>query len=208
MYPKPYIGEARAKTVNKSRLASELSRLEGFKNPVIELEQYVTPPELAADILWTAHLQGDLDGKVVDLGAGTGILGIGAALLGAKVTLVEKDQDALDRAEKNAEGLGVDVELVSGDVEDYEEEFETVLMNPPFSVHSEQLETFLSTASQADAVYTLANSGSKEVQDYLESEGFQVSEVETYTIGLPATYGFHTEETRETEVLLVVARRQ
>jgi putative methylase len=193
--------------VKKASLAAELSRLEGFEDPRISLEQYTTPPELAADMLWTAHMAGDLDGEVVDLGAGTGILGIGAAMLGASVTLVEMDAGALEKARKNARDAGVEVETVEGDVENLEMEFETALMNPPFSVHSEQLEGFLEAASRASTVYSVANADGSGVAEGLERRGFSVEEVEQYTIGLPATFGFHTQEERETSVSVVVGNR-
>lgn len=194
--------------MDKAELRRLLSGLEGFEEPRIELEQYVTPPSLAADMLWTAHLQGDLDGKVVDLGAGTGILGIGAALLGADVTLVEKDSRALEKARENAREAGIEIDFVEADVSGFGEEFDTALMNPPFSVHSDQLEQFLEAACRGSSVYTVANAGSREVEKFLERKGFQVSAVEQYTVSLPATYGFHTEESRDTEVQLVAARRR
>ncbi|MFB6216919.1 MAG: METTL5 family protein, partial [Candidatus Aenigmatarchaeota archaeon] len=88
----------------KTELKKKLSRVEGFSQPRVELEQYVTPPELAADLIHTAYMQGDVEGKeVVDLGTGTGILAIGAALAGAQVTAVEKDSDAIEIARENAE---------------------------------------------------------------------------------------------------------
>ena len=70
---------------SKAGLARVLSGLKGFDEAKVRLEQYPTDGETAADILWNMYILGDIDGKViVDLGAGTGILGIGAGLLGAK----------------------------------------------------------------------------------------------------------------------------
>ncbi len=54
----------------KKELAMILEKLEGFRNPKIELEQYVTPPSLASEIIVTAKLMGDLD-LVIDLGCGS-----------------------------------------------------------------------------------------------------------------------------------------
>ena len=71
--------------MTKTQLAVELSRLKTFQKPKMYLEQYPTDSEIAADMLWSADMQGDIEGKVIaDLGAGTGILGIGALILGAK----------------------------------------------------------------------------------------------------------------------------
>lgn len=67
-------------------LQSALEGFETFKNPKIKLEQYTTSPHIAACILHTAQFTyGDIKGKIVaDLGCGSGVLSIGAAILGAK----------------------------------------------------------------------------------------------------------------------------
>ena len=71
--------------VSKSALAIELSQLNVFPTPNIKLEQYPTDSEIAADILWTAFMRNDIKNKIIaDFGCGTGLLGIGAILLGAK----------------------------------------------------------------------------------------------------------------------------
>lgn len=193
--------------MDRSALLKALSSVEGFEQPSIELEQYMTPPELAADMVWTAQMQGDLEGKVIDLGAGTGILGIGAALLGAEVTLVEKDGDALEKARESAEALDAEVETLETDVSELETGFDTALMNPPFSVHSDEFESFLEASKAAESVYTLCNAGDDRAESFFRSAGFEVAEVENYMIELPATYGFHTEEGRSTEVKILVATR-
>lgn len=197
----------------KSELVRLLSGIEGFSQPDVELEQYVTPPELAADIIHTAYMQGDIEGKkLVDLGAGPGILAVGAALAGADVTAVEKASDALEVAEKNAEELGVAdaIEFVEEDATEFEGSFGACLMNPPFSVHSNTgLEFFRKAFSVADAVYSVAPRGARERIKELSGEyGHEVLGVEEYTISLGPTYGFHTEESRETPVDFIITRRR
>lgn len=192
----------------KSRLVRELSEVEDFDRPKVELEQYVTPPALAADMVFTAYMNGDIEGrKVVDLGCGTGILSIGAALLEAEeVVGVEKDADALELAEKNFDSMGLEVELVEEDVRDFEGVFDTVLMNPPFSVHSELFRDFLEKAMDAgDVVYTLAPEGSLEdIKDLAGTRNYTVRDAGEFTVSLPPTYGFHSEEEEEIGVLLCV----
>jgi len=78
---------------SKSGLAVILSSLLSFKSPKIKLEQYETPSEIAADVLWNAHMNGDLvDKTVADLGSGTGVLGLGAVLLGAKKGIPRRER--------------------------------------------------------------------------------------------------------------------
>ena len=75
-------------------LAMELSKLPPHPQHNVELEQYATEGDFAAR--WIAEMieRGDLDAstRVVDLGAGNGILGIGCHLVGcASTLLVEVD---------------------------------------------------------------------------------------------------------------------
>jgi len=82
---------------SKRALAGKLSVVAGFENPQLGLEQYPTPPDLAAHVIHLADLQGDIAGRtVIDLGAGTGMLTLGAALRGpARVVGVEVDRRQL-----------------------------------------------------------------------------------------------------------------
>jgi len=197
----------------KSQLKQKLSKISDFENPKVSLEQYLTPPELAADILHTAFMNGDLEGKkVLDLGTGTGMLGIGAVLLGADVTAVDKDEEALAVAEKNAKDLDMSefIEFQNSDIEDVDERFDTVVMNPPFSVHSEIGIDFIEKAIEvSDAVYTVSHPGRrKPIKDFVGNSDHKIDTLEEYSIRLPPTYGFHTQEGRETDIDVLITRIQ
>lgn len=100
-------------------LISHLQRCSTWKKPNVELEQYPTPPEIAAHMLMAAEAEGDLgeDKLVADLGCGGGILGIGAACLGAEhVLLVDIDPKALEVAAENVEELEVPCDMLACDV--------------------------------------------------------------------------------------------
>ena len=76
----------------------------------IELEQYTTSGDIAASWLAQIAAFGDLstDSSIADLGAGNGILGIGAALMGvSQVVLVEVDEQACSVAFQSIEQAGV-----------------------------------------------------------------------------------------------------
>jgi len=103
-----------------------------FENPKPELEQYTTPVDITKDIIKKVNSNGLLSGKVADLGCGTGRLAIGAAILGANVTGFEIDQSALDIAINYANKNNLDINWICGAVENITEEFDTVIMNPPF----------------------------------------------------------------------------
>src|SRR3989344_7701569 len=89
---------------SKGALAVALSRLESFTEPKVRAEQYSTDSEIAAEVLWQLKMKGDIGKVSVDLGCGTGILGIGLALLGkVRVYMVDSDGRALETARKNME---------------------------------------------------------------------------------------------------------
>ena len=83
--------------MKQRKLEMLLEEIEDFSDPELELEQYQTPALIAAEILHFVYMQGDLDDSVQDLGCGTGILAIGAKLLGAReVVGYDKDPKALE----------------------------------------------------------------------------------------------------------------
>ncbi|MCU4139139.1 MAG: putative RNA methylase [Methanophagales archaeon] len=100
-----------------------LEQLEDIPAPNVHIEQYTTPASLAAELIFFAFLNGDIAEKTVfDFGCGNGILGIAAKMLGAKrVVCVDIDENALEIARRNAQKLGVEVELVHSDVRDFNE---------------------------------------------------------------------------------------
>ena len=196
----------------KSDLKRKLSQVKDFENPRISLEQYVTPPALAADLVFTAYMNQDLEREVLDLGTGTGIFAIGAALTGAEVEGVEKDAEALEIARKNAEDIGVadKIDFVEKDVREVTGSFDTVLMNPPFSQHSEEgLKFWAKAVSLADKVYAVSPSTGREgIKSFIASSNHRVVELEDFKVDLPATYGFHTQESRETSIDLIITEAE
>lgn len=105
--------------VNPKKLRIALSSVESFEDPKIELEQYMTQPEVCAHVLSHAARLGDIAGKNVgDLGCGTGMLSIAADLSGAsRVVGFDIDAEALAIAESNCEKLGCEaIEFINCDV--------------------------------------------------------------------------------------------
>ncbi|KAH8869654.1 APOBEC1 complementation factor [Schistosoma japonicum] len=68
----------------KKKLHYYLENVKTFRNPKLEFEQYCTLVQVAADILFNVQMMDNsLEGmSVADLGCGTGMLSIGAKLLG------------------------------------------------------------------------------------------------------------------------------
>jgi putative methylase len=184
--------------MSKSDLAIALSKLKGFEKPKVKLEQYTTDPEMAAEILWSAFMQGDIKDKVIaDLGAGTGTLGIGALLLGAKkVFFVEKDDAAIAILRKNLEKIRYSGQAVSlnQDIMFFTEKVDAVLMNPPFGTkekHADQ--EFLERAMKtAPIVYSLHKIETKGFIDaFIQSHSFKTTHFWRFKMALKASMKHH-----------------
>ena len=82
-----------------------LSGLEQIQSQSVELEQYATDGDFATRWLTDISTFGDLaEGcTVADLGAGNGVLGLGAMIKGAgRAILIEADKAACDVAQYNS----------------------------------------------------------------------------------------------------------
>jgi len=180
----------------KKELEIILEKLEGFRTPKIQLEQYVTPPALVAEMVVTAKLMDDLE-NVVDLGCGTGILSIAAAMFGANAVGFDIDIEALRTAKKNARKIGVDVDFVQSDVRTLcLRDFKgfTTLMNPPFGIQVRGADRpFLEKAMEfSKVIYTIHSAGSEEfVAKLAEERGYVITHLWKYSIPLRRTYSFH-----------------
>ncbi len=194
--------------IAKQSLAVALSRLETFTNPDVRLEQYATESELAAELLWEARIAGHLAGKVLDLGAGTGILTIGAALLGAKeVVAVEKDPAAIAILTRNAERYeGTEqVRIVEGDITAHREPAETVIMNPPFGTKEKHADrVFLGRATAlAPIIYTIHKTTTEGfVRAFAEDAGYTITWERRREFPLAKSMAHHTRERRRIAVTL------
>jgi len=200
-----------------NRLERLLETLEGFTDPSPLLEQYRTPASLAARLLSHAALKGDIEGKrVCDLGCGTGILAIGAMLLGAReVVAVDIDLSALEIARRNAERARVDILFLQADSRDPATagrigDCDTVVMNPPFGAQQLHADRPFLDASLAIApvVYGIFNAGSRSfVNGYLAGRG-EIDEVIEGQLSIRRTFSFHREEVREIPVEILVIRKR
>jgi putative methylase len=186
--------------MNKKNLAIQLSKLETQKDFDIALEQYPTDSNFAADFLWTAYLNGDIENKtVVDLGSGNGILGIGALLLGAKfVYFVDIDKKILELCEKNLFKFDFDnYAVLNLDVTKFKENVDTVVMNPPFGVQNRKAdkEFLLMAMKCADSIYSIHKIESRNFIDILTKENkFSVFDIIEKEMDIKKIYKFHSKE--------------
>lgn len=202
--------------VTKSGLGIVLSRLKGFDKPKVRVEQYEVDAEIAADVLWQAKLIGDIGDmeKVsVDLGCGTGLLGIGALVLGAKkVYFVESDSSALDRAKANWKKVesehktGGKAVFLCQDIREFsesEEKIDVVIENPPFGTkvrHSDRI--FLEKAVKlAPVVYSFHKSSTKKfIEGFCRDNDFMITHVWDFNFPIKASQKFHKRKIHRIEV--------
>ena len=197
---------------SKSELAIVLSKLEGFDDPNVRQEQYTTDSEIGASVIWNAYLLGDIGGKVIaDLGCGTGVLGIGALLLGAKkVFFVDLDKKALETVKKNLSKLESEslpckgaFELVNRDIRGVTVKAEVVLQNPPFGTKVKHQDTvFLEKALEtAQIVYSFHKSESKAfLERFSGQKNAKMTHAWRFMFPLKATFSFHRRQIHRIDV--------
>lgn len=196
----------------KSGLTQRLGVVAGFTNPRAELEQYRTPPRLAAELVHLADLQDDIAGRtVLDLGCGTGMLALGAALRGPdRAVGVDLDRGPLETAVTNERRVGstTPISWLHADATQLSLASagpSTVVMNPPFGAqagneHADR--AFLRTAAALSSVsYSVHNADSKGfVESFAADHGGRVTHAFRTEHRLPATYEFHTDAARTIDV--------
>jgi len=173
-----------------------LEQVAVFESPSPSLEQYTTPAGIAAELLYFALMRGDLVDTVYDLGCGTGILAIGAALVDApNVVGFDVDMNALITARQSAKKLGVDVEFVCSSIQDVPGRVHTVIMNPPFGaqVMGNDRPFLVRALEVADVIYSIHNEGSYEfIKKFISPAVI----ADRYKVGFPLkrTFKFHKKD--------------
>lgn len=211
----------------RKRLEIALSHLCRHPGPNPKLEQYDLSARAAADVLFWAWRNGDIqDRAVCDLGCGTGVLSIGAALAGARrVCGVDLDPVALEVARENiniaekASGIEISdrIELRQIDVGAVEARtlgaFDTVIQNPPFGVqqkHSDRV--FIRKALElAPTVYSLHKRSpevEKFIHAYVAEIGGSVEATMDVDLLVPHQFSFHRKPMYTVAATVFLMRRR
>jgi predicted RNA methylase len=169
-----------------------------------------------------ATVYGDVEGKhCIDLGCGTGMLTVAAAVLGAgHVTGIDIDQDALDIAQRNIgdifgedsdDEMPCSIDFVRMDVACPSMPLtcvfpcDTVFTNPPFGTRCKGADVqFLKVAFQLStgAVYSLHKTSTRShISKVARSLGATSAEpIAELRYDLPKSYAFHTKDTKDIDV--------
>jgi len=194
-----------------------LQSIPPHKDPKVHLEQYTTSSNIAADLLWNAYSLGDIENKkVADLGCGTGIFAVGAALLGAREVIgVDVDPDTIEIAKQQASKIGVDniIKFILDDVQNFTEIADTVIQNPPFGAQKakrkEADRIFMKKAIEiAPVVYSFHMKETEEfVEKFLSSLNEQVTCRFYYSFSILHIYHFHEKEKININVVVLRIQR-
>jgi putative methylase len=193
-------------------LAIKLSKLTPHPCENVALEQYATEGDLASYwMLAVDQLDGFERSTVVDMGAGNGILGIGALLLGAsEVVFVESDPTALEALEANIDSLDDELRARArilpatvGLDEVPLEGVDIIVMNPPWGVQREKADRpFLEAAfaSKATSIHVLHSDRATHLEPMAKEHGWWAETVLRTEFRLPATYEHHAQRKGKTDV--------
>ena len=203
-------GTTKKRLVRKRDLERALSEIEAHPLPNAYLEQYTTPSNVAAEILYLAAYVYDdvIDKTVVDLGCGTGRLGIGAALLGAREVFgVDVDRAAVRAAQKNSEIMGVKerTNWIVADIGVVKGSFDTVLQNPPFGVQRRRADRrFISKSLElSSTIYSFHKGGESNrefIKRFIEEHGGKITTIFPLKMEIPRMFKFHTKRKRSIQV--------
>ena len=203
--------------LTKSKLAIILSKLANNEKQNIGLEQYELPSERAADLLWGVYMNNELKGKcVADLGSGTGMLGLGALLLGAsKVYFVDISESSMEICKKNHEKIKKEYgtvlkfgksEFICKNVESFDQKADVVLQNPPFGTkekHADKI--FLEKAfSCANAVYSIHKSSTRNfLEKFSAANKFKITDEKKFLFPLKQTRIYHVKKNYNVDVVWI-----
>lgn len=191
-----------------------------IQKPDRRLEQYETPPVIAAHMLWQALLRGDLEGRdVADLGCGSLRLGLGAYFLGAnRVVAVDIDEGQLMLNEEYLNERKITgIIQIHGDVREISlRNIDTVVMNPPFGVYPSTRGIdlfFLQKALEiADsAVYTIHKYSPRLdalVEALASGHGFRIAWREILDFPIPAIFETHRRKIYRVKTVFYILKRR
>lgn len=193
--------------MKKRKLEITLQGLNTIASPKAHLEQYTTPSNIAADILYFAHSMGDIsDKKILDLGCGCGIFAIGAALLGAESIIgIDIDEGAIRCAKENAQTLELDIDFRICDITDFNENGYCVVQNPPFGAQKRHADRpFLEKALKlSKVVYSLHLTKTRDFIEKLSNKlKADITHSKSYEFGIDHSFSFHSKERMEFEVTM------
>jgi len=196
--------------MKKKELEILLQKVPIYDYPNPYIEQYMTPANIAADIILTAFGFGDIeDKKVVDLGCGTGIFSYGASIANAKEVIgIDIDEKVIEIAKNFAKSNNLNIKYIAKNVKDIDNKCDTILMNPPFGAQKSNRwadRGFLEKAFElSKVIYSLHLTKTIEfIEKMIASLDGEITFVKEYIFPIKHTYFFHKKKSLDCEVTLL-----
>ena len=188
----------------KKNTLEKLHQVRGFAKAKAKKEQYLTPINIVSKLINAQEVQ---DKTILDLGAGTGTLGIAAILEGAKhVTFIEEDNDAIDILKDNLVRLDISQNaytIIHAPLSLTDVHSDIVLMNPPFGTRNENIDKFFLEYAimHANIVNTLHKTSTKEfIKQRAQELGAVIIDEEDLKYPLAHSMDHHTKDKKTIEV--------
>ncbi len=205
--------------IKKKHLKMILDSIPKHPKPKIELEQYTIDGDLAAEILFFAQ-KDFLNNVVIDFGCGTGRLGIGAKLLGAKKVLgFDIDEECIKIANEYAKKLNLDnIKFYCEDIKNINKDIiynlldedknlkKIIIQNPPFGAQKKGADRlFIDKALEVgDIIYTIHNYPTKDfVINYIKDKGGKITHICETFFKIPASYEFHKKKLVKVPIIIL-----
>ena len=142
---------------------------------------------------------------MADLGCGTGRLAIASAVLGANVTGFEIDEEAIKIAKEYSNENELEIKWINQAVENIEDKFDTVIMNPPFGSQRPGADKlFLEKAMNiATDIWTIHLSETRKfIEKLVEKNNCEIIELYEFDYPLKNTMTFHSKDTKIENAIL------
>ena len=196
--------------MKKKELEIILQKVPDFQNPIPNLEQYLTPANIAADIIFLAFQFGDIKNKfIIDLGCGTGIFSFGSYITGAKkVVGVDIDKNCIKIAKNYAKENEYNINFFVENIKNIDAKCNTVIMNPPFGAQKGNLNIdrlFIKKGLEnSDVLYSLhLKKTILFIQKFVEKSGGDIVFSKDYTFPIRWSFDFHKKKVINYEITLL-----
>ena len=190
-------------------LAMSLSKLHPHPCENVDLEQYSTDGNIASLFISSIISFGDIspDSVVGDLGAGNGILGIGALKVGAeRCIFLEIDKKACEILKENLvlNNLSESGSIINEYLDSNTSfpKVDLIVCNPPWGRQKEKADRpFLDLIIENGAISHLMHSThATHIRPFFESRNWSVEKYGEFDFNLPAKYSHHLKEKDSTKV--------
>lgn len=133
----------------------------------LEVNEHIFPPSPHGSF-FAENMKINTGESVIDIGTGSGFLGILAAKLGGKVSATEIDVNSIELAKKNASRNNVSIDFQQGEYfANFENKFDVLLVNLPQEiVHKNYLKAI---GEQLSTTIYAGESGNKQLIDFLKT---------------------------------------